>query len=257
MHKKEPYKEPNNMPLNAPLYRSVAVPYECAENRTLTVVCETDEKSIKEELAPTPFEFVTNRFTVYISDFSNVRSPVYGACPFMDAGIIIPARFKDIVGAYYSYEYEDQDYSICAGRERWGYPKKYGKIHLEEKGEKISGTVERFGVKIIDVRCELIPKVKEVPIPTMYPHLLLQVIPRAEGPGIFLKRVIIRDTSPDFKTKTKKFGQASVSLGKVEAGGGGDPLNHLTPTKVLGAVYTIGHFFATEEHGWGKVLATL
>lgn len=49
-----------------------------------------------------------------------------------------PARFRDTVGGYFLFEYEDQDYSIAAGRELWGYPKKYADILMTEETGKVT-----------------------------------------------------------------------------------------------------------------------
>ena len=132
-----------------------------------------------------------------------------------------------------------------------GYPKKIAKIELAIEKDQIKGAVYREGLRLIDVSCNLIndvektPQVPEVPI---YPHLLLQVIPKAEGPGVFIKRVIVRDTSVVSKITMKKFGNASISFGKSEY----DPIYRLLPIKVLGATFTISDFKGT----WAKVINT-
>ena len=67
------------------------------------------------------------------------------------------------------------------------------------------------------------------------------------------KRVISRDTSPDFRMTSAKAGPASVTLGSLPT----DPLAPLQPLEVLGASYVIGDFFATEKNGWGRTIAQL
>ena len=237
----------SSIPVNAPPYpplQKTPIPYSCPNLVTLSVFYETDEASITEILDLTPFEFVTNKLTVSISDFSNCT-----LMPFMDASIIIPAKFRDVVGGYFAYEYEDHESSVMAGRELWGYPKKIAKIELTVKKDQVRGTVDRGGIRLIDISCILIQSKREIPQIPVYPHLLLQVMPKAEGPGVFLKRVIARDTSVVTKITTKRFGEASISFGKLES----DPIHRLSPTKVLGAIFTISDFNGT----WGKVLATL
>ena len=235
--------EPNNTPLHAPLYPSNWDPYACKDNRSLRVLCEGKEDEIKRILSYTPFEFVSNRFMVATSDFNNC-TPI----PWMDAFIVIPVRFQGLSGGYYAYMYEDNDAAIAAGREMWGYPKKFATTKLEEKGNHVSAVVERKGVKLIEV--ELTVTGDAMPeLPILMPVLLLQVIPNA-GKGIFLKRVISTDNPPTFATKSEKTGRANVSFGKLDS----DPLYKLGPTKVLGGMYRIGDF---EKRGWPKVLKTL
>ena len=213
------------------------------------MICEGKEEEIKRILSYTPFEYVTNKFVVSVSDFSNVSGGIVQQ-PFWDVGVIVPARFRDVTGGFYMYEYEDNTDSVIAGREFSGYPKRYGKASLEERGNRISAVVERLGVKIIEA--EMTVTGEEVPNVQTYPNLLLRVIPRADGPGILMRQVLSRDTSPDFVTKSRKTGKATLKFGKLDS----DPMHKLGPTKVLGATYVIGDFFATDKpgHGWAKVL---
>ena len=238
--------EPNNNPLHAPLYPSPLVPYSCPQNRTLNVVCEGREDAMRQILNCTPFEFESNRFVVSISDFNNCT-----AFRFMDVGILIPVRFGGLTGGFWAYEYEDNDESIAAGRELWGYPKKFATAKLEERRTGVMAVVERKTVKLIEV--ELTMTGEAIPEVQTYPHLLLQVIPNGDRPGVFLRRVLVRDTSPDFVTKSRKTGKATVSFGKLDS----DPIYKLGPTKVLGGAFIVGDFLASEKHGWAKILSTI
>lgn len=101
--------------------------------------------------------------------------------------------------------------------------------------------VERGDIKLVNVTCELDEKEREIPLFPTNHHLLLQVIPKAEGPGIFLKRVIACDTSFGSSVpalKEKEFGEAHVSFGKSEL----DHVCRLAPTKIFGGVCTVGDF---------------
>jgi acetoacetate decarboxylase len=169
----------------------------------------------------------------------------------MDVGILFPVKFRDLTGGFWAYEYEDNDESIGAGRELWGYPKKFATAKLEERGDRVIAVVERKGVKLMDV--ELMVNGEAVPEVRTYPHLLLQVIPNADKPGVFMKRVLARDTSPDTITKSRKSGRARVSFSKLDS----DPIYKLGPVKVLGGTYTISDFFANEKNGWARVISTL
>ena len=237
------------IPLHAPLHEGTVVPYSCAGLRTLSVICEGNEEEIKRILSYTPFQYVTNKFVVSICDFSNTISDFSKAKdPYWDVGVVVPTKFRDVTGGFYMYEYEDKTDSVIGGRELWGYPKRHGTAKLIEKGDRIEGEVERLGVKIIEA--EMTVTGEEVPTVETYPHLLLRVIPQADGPGILMRQVVSRDTSPDFVTKSRKTGKATLKFGKLDS----DPMHKLGPTKVLGATYVIGDFFATEKHGYAKVL---
>ncbi|MBO7667905.1 MAG: hypothetical protein J6T26_05525, partial [Firmicutes bacterium] len=68
LHHNKHHKYPANMiPVQAmdnpdPNY------YSCTDNTSLNVYCRAKDGVIQEYLKPTPFEFVSNDFLVYISD---------------------------------------------------------------------------------------------------------------------------------------------------------------------------------------------
>jgi acetoacetate decarboxylase len=224
------------------------VPYECKGNKTLFVLCKGDQNIIKKYLAVTPFEYISDLFVISISDFTNSKK-----LPLMDCGLIFPVKYKNLFGGYYMFEYEDHEYAIAAGRDLWGYPKKYGKIDLIETNSKIRGTVKRNNKVIIDITCDLSKKISKVERPKLTPHLNIHVIPKADGPGIFSMRIISRDTSPDFELISERYGESTVTMDGLST----DPLNEFAPLSILGGGFTVGNFLASEKNGWGKVIATL
>ncbi|SHE32577.1 acetoacetate decarboxylase [Seinonella peptonophila] len=240
----------NNMPVQAPLIPDPFVPYECMNNRTLFALCQGDRTIIERFLEPTPFEYVDNQFVVSISDFRNCNK-----VPYMDCAIVIPVKYKDQLGGYYLFEYEDHDAAIAAGRDLWGYPKKFATIQLSKENDQgmIRGTASREGQVIMEIECDCSQPSEQLSLPQITPHLNLQVFPRPDGPGIESMRVISRDTSPDFKKKSEKFGKTKVTLQGLST----DPLNLLQPSYVIGGGITVGDFYATDENGWGKILDTL
>lgn len=239
----------NNVPVHSPLIPSPMVPYQCENNRGIFVYTKVSPEVIKKYLANTPFEYVDNTVMVYIQDFTNTDR-----CGFWDCGVVCTAKYKDVYGGYFLYEYEDVDYSIAAGRELWGYPKKYADINLVEHTDKIVGTAVKDGIEII--RIELDKKDicdAQKPSSKFAPHLLLHTVPNGDKPGIFSQRVMSRDTSPDFKERISKVYNASMNLRPVT----NDALDELASGEIICGVYTVGEYFATEENGWAKVLDTI
>lgn len=235
-----------DQPIHAPYYKVPFPLYHSPNQKTLSIVCETEERNIEEILEPTPFEPVANKFTLYVGHFDTE----WYSCN--DCGVIIPAKFGNFVGGYVAYEYVGSALSLCAGRELWGYPKKLANIEFNRRKDLVIGSVECEGTKLLTIDCELTEKYRDIPPVVTNPHMLLQIIPKAEGPGVFIKRVIARDANFGLKMpslKEKKFGDAHVVLYKSER----DPLYRLSPTKVFGGVYTVGDFVG----GWARVLATL
>ncbi|AYC32998.1 hypothetical protein D3880_11760 [Pseudomonas cavernae] len=233
----------NNMPLQAPLIPDPFVPYNCPGNRTLNVYCRTDRAVIDRFLQPTPFHSVGDTILVYISDFTNCAK-----LPFMDAGIVIPVAYEGRAGGYFLFEYEDEDAAIAAGRDLWGYPKKFGEVELIEEDGRIHGCVLRKGVRIMEISCDLQESATPVQLATT-PHLNIHVQPGPDG-KILSRRIIERDTSPDFQLTHSVSGHASATLSSLPS----DPLAELGPMEVLGGTYIVGDFYATETNGWGRTI---
>ncbi len=240
-------KKANNMPIQSPLIPDPFVPYSCNENKTLLVYCQTSEEVVKRYLEPTPFEYVSNNFAVSISDFSNCDR-----VSFMDCAIVFQVKYKNILGGYYMFEYENNDSAIAAGRELWGYPKKYADISLVREGNKVIGEATRDNLDIIRIECDLSKESPDLQELNLVPHLNIHTIPKPDGKGVFSKRVIARDTTPDFILYEEMTGEATIKLKRAS-----DPLDEFNPVKILGGKYMIGDFYATEENGWGKTVDTL
>lgn len=234
----------DNVPVHAPLYASPVL-YECPGFKMLSVICETQEDKLRRLLAFSPFEYVVDRFIAYVADLQNCTLG-----PFYDSGIIVPARFGKVLGGYVAYEFVTSDVAMAAGREPWGYPKKLAGVKMTKRGSRLHGTVIRNGKLLIELSCELTSKQIDIPDTPSNPSLLYNVIPRPDGPGALIRRVISRAVTPfDIDQGTKQYGRANVRL----KGSKEDPVHELKPTKVFGAIYSTGYY----KSAWGKVLATL
>jgi acetoacetate decarboxylase len=251
-------KDGNNIPIQCPMFLNPLVPYECKNQPTLFAVCQGDEAIIRKYLSPTPFEYVSDIFLIAISDskkrvclnFPDEKRPV------MDCSLIFQVKYKGIRGGYTMFEYEDYDYAIAAGRDLWAYPKKYGKIIFSKKGQKVKGVVIKEGKTIVQIETDLSKPVKNLPKLTTYPHLNIQILLEPDG-KIFTKRIISRDTSPDYELISEECGETTVFLDGVIEKLPLDPLHELMPKKVLGGGVKVGNFLASEKNGWGKVIDTL
>jgi len=238
------------IPIQAPEIPEPAI-YSCPDTKTLTVFCKAAPGVVPKYLAPTPFEYVSDDFIVYISDMKNCQFEVGG---FFDAGIVIPVKYQDVYGGHVLFEYEDEDYGICAGRELWGYPKKYGEITLEEGEKRIIGSVYKKGVEIISLGLELEEDAQEAfPAISLRPHLQLHTIPEPDGLGIYSQRLMSRDTGPDCVIKSVVSGKGDVSLRSIRR----NPLQEFSPVKIYGGYFEVSDFHSTREHGLAKVLAEI
>ena len=239
-------RQGSSMPVHAPLIPDPFVPYHCPRNATLFAICRGDKRIFARYLKDTPFEIASDLFVVSVSDFSNCDK-----IPYMDAAVVLPVTFRGRPGGHYFFEYENDDRAIAAGRDLWGYPKKYAEIALERRGKTARGAAVRHGKTIIDISVDFSRPVADLPTVPLTPHFNLHVQPRADGPGWLSKRVIERDTSPDFELLSRATGRAKVKLRGLPQ----DPLHEFAPLEVLGGCLVIGNFHATEKHGWGRTVA--
>ena len=235
------------IPVQCPEISEPAI-YSCPDSATLSVFCQAEPGVIAKYLEYTPFEYVSDNFIVYITDMIYCQFEQGG---FMDMGIIIPVKYDGIYGGTVLFEYENSEHGICAGRELWGYPKKYADASIEEREGKIIGSAYKHGVEIIHLELDLgIPEQEMFPSTAFKPHLQLHTIPAPDGPYIFSQRVLMRDTSPDFIQNRLVHGAGSCTLRGVAR----NPLDEFNPIKIYGASYETGDFYSTNEHGWAKVL---
>ena len=74
---------------------------------------------------------------------------------FAGGAIYVAARHKNIEAAYVLAMFMDTDQAIMFGRDLFGEPKKRATSDLRHNGVSFHGYVERFGVRLIDIRAEL------------------------------------------------------------------------------------------------------
>ncbi|KIP53682.1 acetoacetate decarboxylase family protein [Leucobacter komagatae] len=231
-------------------YPSGDTPYTSPGLRTLSVYCRGNRENLEHLLSATPFELADDRFVVQIADFT--QSSV-GA--FYDSGIVIPVRYGDTVGANYTFEWEDQPWSILLGREVWGYPKQWGKIDLRDSAEQVAGEVTREGELQFAIEMTPDDTVSNEAWADMhtYPHLQVHYLPKANERGFETFEIVSRDTSKDFELESKVFGAAKVDLGdSVRIAG-----VKLEIAEVLGGEFSVGYYNCSREHGRSRVIDSL
>lgn len=244
----------DNMPVQAPFYKSPSIPYGCKDMRSLEVYAKAKPGVIQKYLEKTPFEWITNDFVLSYGDYANGTSAVYH-----DMGLIVPVRYKGLYGGYYLMEYEDLASSVAAGRELWGYPKKVADFAAENAVEEGPGTlrgeVSREAHAIIRIEAKRRQEEKNnIPGWNFRPHLLLYTMPRYGGPGIQFQKILKRDTSPDYVLKERVEMSAALTLSSYINPPILEPLGDFQPEIVYGAVYQKGDFTATPEHGWAELV---
>ena len=243
-----------NLPVHLETFVHPHVPSFTKNMRRLYAVCQGNESVLRRYVERTPFELRDDRFLIEVGDYSGrFYPPASETWPFQDCGIIVPIRYGEIEGGYYLFEYENQDYAIFAGRELWGYPKTFGDAFLEETPERYLGRVVKSGQEIVRLEGHRQRPMSEAPALKVGPVLNIHTVPRADGPGIFSQRIILRDTSQGFKLTSSVAFECSLTLRSVRL----NPLEDLGPLKVLGGGFQTADYTMEGDWGWGRVLEVL
>lgn len=224
------------LPDYAPLYPQV--PYHYKNYEKISVYCK-GHREVIERFLPKDFEYVSDVFEIFVLK----NEVIEGLDPYSEGGIVIPCKYKDIVGAYMAYEYVDTDEALCAGREIWGYPKKLADVEYRNEHGQVHGKITRKGKVIIDIKLTLADV--EVTPPNLFPRLQVKRMPRADKYGMDMDQVILNEFV-DPVIHTRKNGTAEVNWEYSSF----DPIAELGPVEVIGGVYVVGDFTLT----YGKII---
>ncbi|WP_366552679.1 acetoacetate decarboxylase family protein [Aquibaculum sediminis] len=222
----------------------------CKNMRTLTVYVRGDRKQLDQLLEPTPFVLNDDRFVVSIADFRNQSH-----FSFFDAAVLLPVRFGEVEGSTYYFEYEDDHQTVASGREKWGYPKQFAHISLDDDAGGARGSVTLGGETIFRVAVDFDEQTDKGAWQgyKTYPHLQARAISEIYGPSFSQFDIISRDTSKDYELLETRIGRASVEFsGAIGIGG-----QNLTIVEVLGGEYAVGNFASTRENGRARVIDSL
>ena len=124
-----------SMPAAGPSYP--AGPYRFIDREYMIISYETDPEVIREQL-PVPLEPVAQPL-VHYEWIKMPDSSGFGS--YTESGIVIPCTFRGEAVNFVSQMYLDDDPPIAAGREIWGFPKKYAHPKLEIVKDTLTGTL--------------------------------------------------------------------------------------------------------------------
>ncbi|HTO84563.1 MAG TPA: acetoacetate decarboxylase [Methylomirabilota bacterium] len=138
MHK-EDVRKLASMPAAGPSYP--AGPYRFIDREYMVITYETDREIVREQL-PEPLEPLDKPLVFY----EWIRMPdSSGFGSYTESGMVIPCRFRNEEVNFVAQMYLDDDPPIVAGREIWGFPKKYAHPKLEVVKDTLTGTLEYAG----------------------------------------------------------------------------------------------------------------
>ena len=128
-----------SMPLAGPSYPKG--PYRFIDREYMVISYETDMDLIRAQL-PEPLE-PTDTPLVHYEWIRMPDSSGFGS--YTECGLVIPCLFHGMPANFISQMYLDDDPPIAAGREIWGFPKKYAHPVLDVVKDTLTGTLEYAG----------------------------------------------------------------------------------------------------------------
>ena len=131
-----------SMPIAGPSYPKG--PYRFINREYLLVTYESDPDAIRAQL-PEPLELAKGNLVVF-ECMSMPDSSGFGA--YTESGIIIPARLNGEDVNFTSQMYLDCEPPISAGREIWGFPKKFANPKLAVVHDTFIGTLDYAGERV-------------------------------------------------------------------------------------------------------------
>src|ERR1700685_4663010 len=128
-----------SMPASGPSYP--AGPYRFIQRQFMVITYEPDADIIRDHL-PEPLEPAEQPLVSY----EWIKMPdSSGFGDYTESGLVILCRYKGEEMNFVSQMYLDDDPPIAAGREIWGFPKKYAHPKLSVVKDTLTGTLEYAG----------------------------------------------------------------------------------------------------------------
>ncbi|HTY65331.1 MAG TPA: acetoacetate decarboxylase [Alphaproteobacteria bacterium] len=127
------------MPAASPSYPHG--PFRFINREYFIIIYESDPDAIRHAV-PAPLEPAAENLVYY----EWIRMPdSSGFGDYTESGVVIPCTWKGEPCNFTSQMYLDDDPPIVAGREIWGFPKKYGHPKLEIASDTLTGTLVYSG----------------------------------------------------------------------------------------------------------------
>ncbi|MDP1614259.1 MAG: acetoacetate decarboxylase [Methylococcales bacterium] len=131
-----------SIPLAAPSYPNGA--FRFINREYLIIAYETSPEAISLAL-PEPLEPDGSNTVLY--EF--IRMPdSFGLGNYTESGIVIPSKYNNEHVNFVAQMYLDNQAAILAGREVWGFPKKFGKPKLDVFDDTLTGVLEYANVQV-------------------------------------------------------------------------------------------------------------
>lgn len=131
-----------SMPMASPSYPNG--PFRFVNREYLIISYESDPEAIRAAL-PEPLEPDGSNLV----SFEFIRMPdSSGFGDYSEAGVVIPAKFKNEHINFTAQMYLDNEPAIVSGREIWGFPKKIGNSRLSTINDTLTGTLDYANTQV-------------------------------------------------------------------------------------------------------------
>jgi len=232
-----------SMPAAGPSYP--AGPYRFIHREFMVISYETDPDIVRDHL-PEPLEPVDTPLVHY----EWIKMPdSSGFGDYTESGMVLPCRFRGEDANFVVQMYLDDEAPIAAGREIWGFPKKYAHPKLELVKDTLTGTLTYAGQLVAMGTMAYKHAGQAGDVATTHralekTQINLKIIPAADGqPGI-CQLVALNLT--EVTVKGSWSGPARLHLVPHV----GAPVADLPVRKIIGA----SHFIADLTLPYGRVV---
>ncbi len=157
---------------------------------------------------------------------------------FTGGAIYVMARHGEIEAPYVLAMFMDTDHAIIFGRDLFGEPKKQAAAYLHRRGDFMHGTVERHGVRLIEIKAVLGADLG--PLETKGANFNIKATPSCHGTGLE-DDPLLTLAEFDIRLSVRREGTGALQLRSTVH----DPLGDLDIREIRSAGYMEGDLLST------------
>ncbi|MEW6441138.1 MAG: acetoacetate decarboxylase family protein [bacterium] len=162
---------------------------------------------------------------IFIADYPKTNlGPGY-----REGALFLRCKYKAEAGSYCLSMPITSEPRMHNGRDVFGFPKKLANIHLEREGNRVSGWVERYGIRFVEIAIALSGSIPE--LPPMGPTFLFKAMPKIDLTPGFDGPVLLARQQTEIRPRRIEIGTAELTLRPSEH----DPWSEIGKPEVLAA----------------------
>ncbi|WXG41704.1 MAG: acetoacetate decarboxylase family protein [Candidatus Freyarchaeum deiterrae] len=227
-----------SIPIHAPLYPEP--PYKYPGARGVLFIYETEPNNIRKVL-PDVLE-IGDMPLALLGIMEYPKCEPLG--PYNEAYLMVQAKCDDISAWFDPFMWVTTEEALTAGREIWGFPKKMADIKVVQEEERVTGTVERKGVKFIEA---VVEPTSPLEMPFDASIMTFKQMLKGDGSGLDVKKVLL--TMNPLEITKMMAGEGKINFKKSKE----DPVHLLEPKKLAANVYV--EYDMTLPYG--KIIKTI